>query len=135
MEEVTEALVHVQGTTLNWDVLADIMKSAALQVVGVCPRRNAKPWLRGKEREVVDLEQTVHQAVLTVRMARAQGIQNIGHLIQARKDASSALRSSKRRWEANWWDDLAMKANQAGETGDDKLFWQVCKQPREPKSL
>ena len=36
--------------------------------------------------------------------------------------------SAKRRWEACWWDDLAAKANQAGQDGNDFQFWQVCRQ-------
>ena len=61
-------------------------------------------------------------------VARVSKDLNLGDFLGKRRQASQALRSAKRRWEACWWDDLAAKANQAGEGGNDFLFWQVCRQ-------
>ena len=92
-----------------------------------CARRS-KPWLRGKEAEVHELETAVHRCEEELRKAWVRDDPNLGDLLGKRRQASQALRSAKRRWEACLWDDLAAKANQAGEGGNDFLFWQVCRQ-------
>ena len=51
-------------------------------------------------------------------------------LLEERLSASQHLRGVKHTWEAVWWEDLASKAERAGEEGDDFFFWQVCRSLR-----
>ena len=127
-ETVTQELEAVSGTQLDWDLVATVMKKAAFRVVGPTPPRHLKPWLQGKENELHQLEANIHQLEVQLRAARRQGSSTVDHLQSKRRCASSELRTAKRRWEASWWDDLAAKANTAGDSGDDYAFWQICKQ-------
>ena len=52
----------------------------------------------------------------------------IATALQRRRETSRRLQQHKRQWEAQWWDDLAERAMQAGDSGDDFAFWQVCRQ-------
>ena len=127
-EVVCKELESLSGTRVDWDLVAGVMKRSAIKVVGLTPKRHAKPWLQGKESELVALETAVRNQELSVRTARREGAADLQPLIDARRVASSNLRSAKRRWEACWWDDLAAQANLAGSSGNDFAFWQVCKQ-------
>ena len=113
---------------MDWELVADVVRKAAFQVVGAMPRRRVKPWLHGKEAELHTLESAVDCCESALRKARANRDPRVEALLAERRQASQSLRAAKRRWEACWWDDLGAKANQAGEEGNDCLFWQVCKQ-------
>ena len=126
-EEVTTALRRLEGSFLNWDAVADIMKSSALHILGPVPPRHPLPWLKGKERELKELSSQVHLAELNLKQARLSNTDNIDQLLQVRRAASRSLSKQKQRWEAQWWDDLADKAQQAGDENDEFTFWQVCK--------
>ena len=126
-EKVTKELAKLSGDEVCWDSVADVMKRVAFEVVGPVPKRDSRPWLIGKESELLELEAQVHTAEVQLREARVQGLPTT-ELLQARRAASDALRSHKRRWEAVWWDDLADQANQANEIGDEYAFWRICRQ-------
>ncbi|CAE7493888.1 unnamed protein product [Symbiodinium sp. CCMP2592] len=125
---VSEELERVSGQFLDWDLVAEVMRKSAFQVVGPTPPRHRKPWLQGKESELLELETAVHVAEENLREARRQGSSQVDSLLDIRRRFSADLRSAKRRWEACWWSDLAVRANRAGEEGDDYAFWQVCRQ-------
>ena len=125
---VSSELEAISGSSLDWDLVAGVMKKAALQVVGPCSKRSPKPWLQGKEQELHALESEVHVLQEQIRRARRLNHGTLEPLFVARRKASASLRAAKRRWEACWWDDLAVKANRPGEGGNDFAFWQVCRQ-------
>ena len=52
----------------------------------------------------------------------------IAPALRRRRETSRCLQQRKRQWEAQWWDDLAERAMQAGSSGNDFAFWQVCRQ-------
>ena len=127
-KQISEELCSVSGNKLDWDVLSDVMKKTALRVVGKArPSFVSRPWLRGKERELEDLESRVHVLEERLRDARRLGSSDVDILLRDRRLASQNLRKAKRRWEACWWDDLAEQANQAGMEKDDASFWRICK--------
>ena len=127
-ESVTEELNSLEGVFLSWDVVAELLKRVALRVVGPIPKRDHRPWLRGKESELRCLESRAHEAELRWRKARSRNTNDEDEALKQRRTASSVLRAAKRRWEACWWDDLASKANEADATGDSFAFWQICRQ-------
>ena len=127
-DTVTAELNSMEGLFLSWDVVADLLKRVALRVVGPVPKRDHRPWLRGKESELKGLESRVHESELRWRKARRRHAPEEEEALQQRRAASSVLRAAKRRWEACWWDDLASKANEADESGDTFAFWQICRQ-------
>ncbi|CAE7713008.1 unnamed protein product [Symbiodinium sp. CCMP2592] len=57
---VSEELERVSGQFLDWDLVAEVMRKSAFQVVGPTPPRHRKPWLQGKEAELLELETAVH---------------------------------------------------------------------------
>ena len=126
-EAVTNALSCLDGSSLNWDAVADVMKTCALRILGPVPPRHPLPWLKGKEREIKELSNQVHLAELNLKQARLSNANDLDQLLQARRTASRSLSKQKQRWEAQWWDDLADKAQQAGDANDEFTFWQVCK--------
>ena len=126
-KQVSLALEQLTASHMDWEVVAQVMKQAALKVVGPTPKRHSKPWLKGKETEIACLESKVHVCEEALRKSRSAGSPQVEVLLH-RRQASQALRSAKRRWEACWWDDLAAKANHAGQDGNDFQFWQVCRQ-------
>ena len=127
-KQVSLALEQLTASHIDWEVVAQVMKQAALKVVGPTPKRQSKPWLKGKETEIACLESKVHVCEEALRKARSAESPQVEGLLHQRRQASQALPSAKRRWEACWWDDLAAKANQAGQDGNDFQFWQVCRQ-------
>ena len=122
---VTSNLEQVEGKVVDWDTVADIIYSAALQVVGPTPPRNPRPWLQGKESELRDLETSVHQVELELRQARVDNSTRVPDLLEARRQASNLLGAKKKQWEAQWWDQLADKAEAAGQTGNEFDFWRL----------
>ena len=127
-EALSKELESVSGSNLNWDIVADIMKRVAFKVVGPTPARAKRPWLQGKEAELLQLESAVHKLEGDLREARRTRPGEVEGLLSSRREANNQLRAAKRRWEACWWDDLAAKANQAGDGGDETAFWQICRQ-------
>jgi ribonuclease HI len=126
--KVQAALGSYTGVSLNWDVLANAMKTVALEVVGPVAKRDFRPWFRGKERELKALESIVHRCEVELRAARRESDEAADRALKARREANSHLRTAKRRWEAQWWDDLAAKANEVDGSGDSAAFWQICRQ-------
>ncbi|CAK9042446.1 Caroteno-chlorophyll a-c-binding protein [Durusdinium trenchii] len=125
---VTSALETVHGQRLDWDAVAMIMKDTALRLLGPCPRREFRPWLRGKERELHELENRVHRLEIQLHQARRDASGSEHSLLSQRRSASRELQKQKRRWEAQWWDELADQANTAGQRNNSFAFWQVCRQ-------
>ena len=123
---VTQALHDLEGVSLDWDTVAT-MKSCAFKIFGPTPQRNPLPWLQGKERELLALRNTVHHAEEKLRKARANKQSDCQKLLIERRQTSKALLSQKKIWEAKWWDDLADKAQVAGDNNNEFTFWQVCK--------
>ena len=64
-----------------WDVVAQVMRMAAIKVMGPTPRRRAKPWLRGKEAEIHELETAVHRCEEELRKARVRSDPNLGDFL------------------------------------------------------
>lgn len=126
-EAVTKSLGTVEADFLDWGSVASILRSCALQVLGPVPPRNPLPWLQGKERELKQLSDQVHYIEIQLAAARQKGDSQVSSLLEQRKQASKALSSSKKKWEQNWWDELADTAQKAHEQHDDYTFWQVCK--------
>ena len=58
--QVSSELSQLTATHVDWDVVAQVMRTAAIKVVGPTPKRRSKPWLRGKEAEIHELETAVH---------------------------------------------------------------------------
>ena len=102
------------------------MERVAFKVVGPTPARAKRPWLQGKESELLQFESAVHKPEGELREARRTRPGEVEGLFSTRREASNQLRAAKRWWEACWWDDLAAKANQAGDGGDETAFWQIC---------
>ena len=96
------------------------MKQAALKVVAQHPSATVRRGLKVRSK--------VHVCEEALRTARSARSPQVEVLLHQRRHASQALRSAKRCWEACWWDDLAARANQAGQDGNDFQFWQVCRQ-------
>ena len=94
---------------------------------GPHPPRNRRPWLRGKEKELSNLETRVHTIELELRHARQNQLHTVTALQQQRKEASKRLAQAKKQWEAQWWDSLADRAEKAGQQGNEYEFWQVCR--------
>lgn len=86
------------------------------------------PWLRGRENELRQLRAEVHNAEIQLLEARRSNSGEVPTLLEKRRLASKALLASKRKWEAQWWDDLADKAQSASDQRDEFTFWQICKQ-------
>ena len=124
---VTKALHDLEGVSLDWDAVAATMKSCAFKILGPTPPRNPLPWLQGKESELQALRNAVHQAEEKLRKARANKQSDCQQLLTERRQTSKTLLSQKKIWEAKWWDDLADKAQTAGDNNDEFTFWQVCK--------
>lgn len=127
-DAITQTLSRVDATSLHWDTLAGIMCTTALQILGPIPTRKTQPWFKGKERELKALEDAVHEAETQLLTARRQRLPQVEVLLQARRDASKRLSACKRQWEAQWWDDLALQADAAAQSGNEFAFWQVCRQ-------
>ena len=104
---VMKALEDLEGVSMDWDTVAATMKSCAFKVLGPTPTRRSLPWLQGKG--ISCLNRTSDCRIL---------------LNECRK-ASKDLLSAKRRWEAQWWDDLAEKAQSASDNHDEFSFWQA----------
>ncbi|CAK9056851.1 LINE-1 retrotransposable element ORF2 protein (ORF2p) [Includes: Reverse transcriptase [Durusdinium trenchii] len=126
---VSLALADIEATSLDWDTLTKVMCSSALKVLGPVPKRKIQPWFQGKERELRLLENDAHEAELQLHAARrAMSTEAIAPALRRRRETSRCLQQHKRQWEAQWWDDLAERAMQAGSSGNDFAFWQVCRQ-------
>ena len=77
-----------------------MMKDTALRLLGPCPRREFRPWLRGKERELRELENRVHRLEVQLHQARRSDSGSEHSLLSERRSASRELHKQKRRWEA-----------------------------------
>lgn len=124
---VTASLSHVEGSILNWDSLVDIMLDSALKILGPTPKRSLRPWFKGKESELATLESLARNTELDLREARRTQSPNVATLLDKRRQISKNLQSKKKQWEAQWWEDLAVKAEKAGQRGNEFEFWQVCR--------
>ena len=120
---VTQALHDLEGVSLDWDTVAATMKSCAFKI----PGPNSLPWLQGKERELLALRNAVRHAEEKLCKAKANKQSDCQKLLIERRPTSKTLLSQKKIWEAKWWDDLADKAQAAGDNNDEFTFWQVCK--------
>ena len=125
-DSVTTALENLEGVELDWDTVAEVMKSCALATLGPTPPRSPFPWLKGKEVELKQLQDTVRNLETLLVTARRTRSQDVDDLLAKRREASTLL-THKRRWEAEWWDDLADAAQKAGDQKDELAFWGVCK--------
>ena len=94
---VTQELRLLSATHVDWELVADVMRKAAFQVVGAMPRRRVKPWLHGKEVELHTLESAVHCCESALRQARANRDPNVEALLTERRQASQSPRAAKRR--------------------------------------
>lgn len=107
---------------------AAVMKGCALSVLGPTPPSAMFPWLRGREQELRQLRAEVRNAEIQLIEARKSNNGEVPPLLEKRRLASKALLTSKRRWEAPSWGDLAEKAQTASAQRDEFTFWQICKQ-------
>lgn len=124
---VAASLSSVEGSALNWDSLVAIMLDSALKILGPTPKRCLRPWFKGKETELANLESLAHNIELELREARRTKSPNVATLLTKRRQTSKTLQSKKKQWEALWWEELAAKAEKAGQTGNEFEFWQVCR--------
>ena len=102
----TTALENPEGVEPDWDTVAEVMKSCALATLGPTPR-SPFPWPKGKEVELKQLQDTAHKLETLLVTARRARSQDVDDLLAKRREASKSLLAHKRRWEAEWRDDLA----------------------------
>lgn len=86
------------------------------------------PWLRGREQELRQLRAEARNAEIQLIEARKSNNGEVPPLLEKRRLASKALLTSKRRWEAQWWGDLAEEARTESPQRDEFTFWKICKQ-------
>jgi hypothetical protein len=90
--------------------------------------------LEGREEEVLALDTALSAAARAVRDAKRQEPVDPARLASAREHtrvARKTRRAKLRKWEADWWRDIAEQANRAQRQGDMAELYKCFKSLRD----
>ena len=130
-QKVAELLENqAEGNTqqTNWKKITDTVTTAALEVCGREEKRVENPWMTDKEEEVQRMRSRISRAVerrnelLEQRNLGPAANDNleadIAVSIEELKEARKELKRETRRWEHEWWEEILINCENAGERGD-----------------
>lgn len=137
-EQLAE-LRQAAGPGADWRGIQEMTKQAALEVFGRTESRPRRPWFRGREHELLEMNHEV-----TTKQRRADELHAAGARPEAspqevalwqgaKRDLAASRRHKRRRlitWENEYWTQVGEQAERAEHRGDHYTLYSVMEQLR-----
>ena len=118
----------------RWKLISDAVNKAAAETCGVKTKQIDNPWMIDKDDAINRMRERITTAVM--RRNDVMERMNTGDEYTAEildecrtelKEARKDLKKSISRWEKEWWEELLVECEQAGERGDQGTVFRLLK--------